>query len=68
MEQSALQLTQHDHTWIRWHIDVEWMTYDLDARNITPESKTPLNLTLATVILPNYLRMAQIYTVHNTSV
>ena len=49
-----------------WHIDVLWMTDDLDDGNTTPNVKTPL--TLPTVILPNYLRMVQIPTVHNTSV
>ena len=54
-------------------VDTAWthtdgMADDLDDWNTTPKAKTPLNLTLPNVILPNYLRMAQILTVHNTSV
>ena len=44
------------------------MIDDLDEWNTTPKAKTPLNLMLPTVILPNYLGMAEIPTAHNTSV
>ena len=43
-------------------------TGDLKDRNTTPKAKTALKLTLSNVLLPNYLRIAQIPKVHNTSV
>ena len=68
MEQMALKLLQHRHTQMGWHIDVKQMTDDLDGWNTTPNAKKTLNLTLPTVILCNYLSMAQIPAAHNTSV
>ena len=68
MKQMALQLSQDGHTQMGWHINVSWITDDLYEWNSNPKTKTPLNVTLPTLILPNYLRIPQIPTVHNTSV
>ena len=57
--------THTDEMAHRWLADDRW---SCSLENLPQMPKTPLNLTLATVILPNYLRMAHIHTLHNTSV